>query len=167
MWLSLLAFLGFVSSLIIHISTFRNVDPALTLPLTSFLFCGIFVIAFSKTSSTSSSEQREQNWYRRAITMPLIQNCIKFVLLCIFVYMFVNTVLCSFLSFSSVGGLADPNGNYVIQLQNYHPVIRKLTSIEQYRQKVYTVRSVSGFNMIFYLLPSLGFWFTKSEEVDK
>lgn len=156
MWLlPFIAFLDFVSSLVIHISTFRNVDPALTLPLTSFLWCGAFVTAFLKTSSTPLYEQREQNWYRRAITMPLIQSCIKFVLLCFFVYVFVNSVLCFFLSFNSVGGLADPNGRYVIQLQNYHPVIRKLTKEEQYRQKVYTVRSVSGFNMIFYLSFSL------------
>lgn len=113
MWLlSFIAFLGFVSSLIIHISNFRNVDPALTLPLTSFLFLGIFVIAFSKTSSTSSSEQREQNWYKKnfvAFTIPLRRNWIGFICLCIFVYVFVNTVLCTFLSFSSVGGLADPD----------------------------------------------------------
>lgn len=131
MWLlSLLAFLGFVSSLIIHISTFRNVDPAQTLPLVWLLFFGVFVvIGYFISLSTLSFEQRGQNWHKITITMPPIQSYIGFICLCFIVYGLVNFVLCSFLSFRSVGGLVDRNGRYAIRLQNYHFVTRKLTSI--------------------------------------
>lgn len=69
MWLlSFIAFLGFVSSLIIHISTFRNVDPAQTLPLAYLLFLGVFVVFGSFTSlSPFSLEQIEQKWYKKLL----------------------------------------------------------------------------------------------------
>lgn len=169
MWfLSFLAFVGFVSSLVVHILTFRNVDPEQTLPLVWVLFFSVFVISYLTSLLTPSLERREQNCYKKAFTIPQVLTGVQFVLTCFIIYEIVNLFLwCVLLSYS-VGGLVNLDARYAIQLQDYHFVTRKLTKEEQYHQKVYAVRAVSGCEMYFYLFSSLSFWFTKSElEGDK
>jgi hypothetical protein len=155
--LSLLAFLGFGASLIVHAVTFLGVDLSQTLPWVWGLHIGIFVVCIPMAFSARSLGRRGDYWLKLLALMP---RWVLTVIIAFFIYAFVNFGL--FLILSEGGVPEELDGKYV--LYSHGKVIRELTEEEFHLQQAYVIRGFSGHWMVFYLIPAVYFLYSRPRQ---
>ena len=143
--LTIFAIIGFVASLLTHLTTFFGVSVAQYFPWIWILHIGIFIVMIPVVIS---QRNRSGSWERMLTLLP---NWGKVALPIFFVYALINFALFLFLSQSGVPAIRD--GKFV--LASHGHVVRELSKQEYEQQEAYVLRGFSGHWMIFYLVPAL------------
>lgn len=152
---SITAFIGFFTSLLVHLTTFLGINPARHIPWVWVLHLGIFVMFIPMFVAQGFTTKKD---FRREI-FALIPPWAGYLTKAFFAYALINFALFFFLSDGGVPQERD--GKYV--LHNHGDVIRELSEEDYERQNAYVLRGFSGHWMVFYLIPSLYFWYRKDE----
>jgi hypothetical protein len=135
---------GFIASAVVHVVTLFGIDAAYYLPWIWVLHGGIFVALWPIARKT----------VQPSVQWPL-PRWSKFLLAGLFVYGFINLIL-----FLRTTGTADIwNGKYV--LQSHGHLIRELSERDYHLERARMFRGFSGLWMMFYLFPTIDFWFSK------
>ena len=141
---AILGLIGFLASAIAHVVTFFGIDPSYYVPWIWVLHAGIFVALLPLARKTV---QPNVQW-------PL-PRWSKFLLGGLLVYALVSLVL-----FLRSTGTPDVwNGRYV--LHSHGHLIRELSEREYHFERASMLRGFSGLWMMFYLFPTLDFWYSK------
>lgn len=146
------ALVGFLSSLVVHLSTFFGIDPSKHVPSVWTLHLGIFVV-FVPMLFLQRLGPKKDFWRKIFAPMP---RWARYTIKAFFAYAIINFALFFYLSQGGVPDVRD--GKYV--LHNHGQVIRELSEDEYELQQAYVIRGFSGHWMIFYLVPALVFWYS-------
>ena len=150
--LSLISILGFIAALIVHATTFANMDLIEKFPLVWSLHVGIFVVFILFILNARKSLGGNFDFAKLRAMIPTWAGIL---LLLTFIYAIINFVL--FLFFSE-GGVPDiKDGQFI--LHSHGKLIRYLTEQEYHMKKAYVLRAFSGYWLTFYLAPALYFLF--------
>jgi hypothetical protein len=152
-----IAFAGFLLALLVHIATTTGVDVYSRLPsvwllhLGAILVCGL--LALSARKSFGSCLKLDEIMYHFRVWVVL-------VFAAVFLYAVLNVFLC--LSFTGNGATAVlVDGQYV--LRSHGRVLAQLTESEYHVHRAYELRFFSGVWLVFYLMPSLYFFFWREQ----
>jgi hypothetical protein len=140
-----LAALGLVVSLAVHLSTFVGLNPSPHSPV-MLLHLGIFVVflpAILTANRAMKGRSKNDAWKLATTFAPAWLR--RFVAVS-FVYALLNFFL--FFLLSERGQPAIVQGEMV--LQNHGQVIRRLNAVEFAKQQAYVVRGFSGHWILFY-----------------
>lgn len=152
---SITAFIGFCISLLVHLTTFLGINPARHIPWVWGLHVGIFVV-FIPMIFAQGLTPKKDFWPKMFARTP---RWARYLTKAFFAYALINFAL--FFVLSEGGVPQERDGKYV--LHNHGNVIRELSEAEYERQNAYVLRGFSGHWMVFYLMPSLFFWYRKEE----
>lgn len=158
--ISIVAFIGFAVSFVIHVATFWGIDLISGNPWVWALHIGIFplfgLLYFSLRALFPMWEWR-QVWKKVYASMPA---WLRYVVYAFFAYMLINFLLFYFLSKDGSPDFRD--GKFVLYGQG--KIIRELTEKEYRLQMAYVLRGFSGHWMFFYLLFGAHFWYPKPKD---
>jgi hypothetical protein len=143
-----LAALGFIASVLIHISTFTAFDPS--------AFCGawglsigvfvVFIPAVICASQVLKGRTKSEHW---KLIFQYVPACMPALMGLFLAYAFFSFLFTSFaLLKGGSPGIID--GQYVLQSRG--EIIRQLTETEYIRHRAYVLRLFSGHWMAFYLM---------------
>jgi hypothetical protein len=159
--LSLIGMVGFVSSVVVHGATYFNVNMGKNYPSIWLLHVGAIALCFPMAISTRSLKKgnKKDVWNRFFEPMPAWTRTIAFGF---FGYAILNFMLFFFSSAGDPTPVIRNNGEYTIRTtvdgeSQFTPISRD----EYYERQTKVVRGFSGHWMIFYLLPTLYFWFPR------
>lgn len=158
----LVALVGLVASIAVHVSTFLGTDmaatmnPAIAIPLHAGLFLPFFATVYALRVELKGADGREL--MRRLVRMVPIWARVLFLVA--FYYAIVNFGL--FMVRSGGASVQQRRGETV--LTTHGRVVRKVTSEEAARHEVLVARGFSGHWMVFYLMPTLFFLARKERE---
>ncbi|KUO58390.1 MAG: hypothetical protein APF84_13210 [Gracilibacter sp. BRH_c7a] len=144
-----LALFAFVLSLLIHISTFFNVNPQKIFPAIWLFHAGIFIVFVPAVLTLNAWNQGNKDKSPFAIlkiinVVPILMKVLAFV---IFIYAIVNLQL----SLGSANGQPQiVDGKYVLQQRGV--ITEYITEEEFNKYQAYQVRQFSGHWMMFYFL---------------
>ena len=158
-WLRLpvatLAFLGLVSSLVVHVAAVCGVDLSSTHPQVWALHVGVFVVFFPFVFASRRVFGNKRTWTQMKEAYPRWLVGAGVVLMA---YVMVNF---AWGMWALDGGSPDiRDGQYV--LQQHGQVIRTLSADDYRGYKAWEVRMFSGHWLIFYFMPLAFFAFTPS-----
>jgi hypothetical protein len=159
-YFSLLAFVGFAVSLIIHLLTFLGLNLNERVPWIWILHLGIFIVFVPMLIAPLNWERK--HWWRNFLApMP---KWVHYIAYGFFAYGIINFLI--FISLSMEGSPDIRDGKYVLRSDGRvedQRVIREISKEEYDLRNDRIVRGFSGHWMIFYLIPALYFWFPRSE----
>jgi hypothetical protein len=141
---AIVGLVGFIASAVVHVVSLFGIDASYYIPWIWVLHGGIFVALWPIAGKTI---QRNRPW-------PL-PRWAKILLGALFIYGFINLIL----DLRSTGTPDLLNGTYV--LQSHGRVIRELSERDYHLERARMFRGFSGLWMIFYLFPTLDFWYSK------
>lgn len=156
--LGLIALVGFMISLLVHLLTYVGINAASFFPPIWLLHIGIFVVFIPFVLSTQSI-QREHQRNALGVILKDVPLWAKLVLGFVFAYAMINFML--FIGLSEGGSPAIENGRYI--LQSHGTFIRELTESEYNWQQAYITRGFSGHWLLFYLAPAVYFLFNQKD----
>ena len=143
----ILALLGFITSLLVHLSTFAGFNPGAFGGVWG-LHIGIFVVfipAMVCTNNALKGHNKRDYW---KIALSHAPTWLRAMCGLFFAYAFFNFFFTIFVLLKGgTPGIID--GQYV--LHDHGEIIRQLTEAEYIRHQAYTIRLFSGHWMIFYL----------------
>jgi hypothetical protein len=161
-YFSLFAFLGFGTSLIVHLITFLGFNVSQYVPWVWVLHLGIFVVYFPMMFAPVMWGFRRHFWRRFFAPMPPLARYMGYGF---FAYAIINFVI--FFAFTKEGSPDIREGKYILhtdgRVENQR-VIRELSKEEYDLRMDRILRGFSGHWMIFYLIPALYFWFPRKGE---
>jgi hypothetical protein len=140
---------------VVHLTTFFGIDPTKHIPWVWGLHLGIFIV-FIPILVAQGVKPQKDFWSKFFANLP---TWAQYAIKAFSAYIIINFVLFIFLTKGGVPEVRD--SKYV--LQKHGEVIRELSEEEYELQKAYVVRGFSGHWMIFYLSPTLYFWYRKAE----
>jgi len=151
----LVALVGFIASVVVHVSTFLGTDvaatmnPAIAIPLHAGLFPPFFAAVFALRAELKGVDGRELK--RRLLGIVPIWARVLFLVA--FYYAVVNFGL----FMVRTGGMSVQQRAGENVLTNHGRVIRKVTAEEAAQHETLVARGFSGHWMVFYLVPTLFF----------
>lgn len=151
--------IGLGLSLLVHFLTYLNINLLAKIPPLWLLHMGIFGLFVPMLFSIRLADpQRRFTWRTFFAPMPFVAKLLVAVTLG---YVLLNFVL--FMGLTEGGGPSvAADGRYVIE--NHGTVIREITADEYAQQLTYVTRGFSGHWLLFYLVPTLYFFYQPEKE---
>jgi hypothetical protein len=149
----LLALLGFIASLAVHIASLFQIDVAQHISFVWGLHLGIFVIAMPFLLGFRTLFDKEE-----------YPDYLMILGLFIFFYVFINWILVGTSEITEFGWTQPRilEGKFVlIDSASHHKVVREITANEYRLFQIRGLRLVSGMWLLFYFVPLVFFLFRK------
>lgn len=157
-FIAFIALVGFILSLVVHISALFGIDFSDHLPFILVLTIGVFVVYAPFVISSQIHLGERPKFSKIRDSFP---NWVIVIGIALFIYMFINFVL---VMVATEGGSPDIwNDKYV--LHSHGTLIRELTQAEYSFFKANEIRGLSGHLLFFYFIPFAYFKFRKKSNL--
>jgi hypothetical protein len=156
--LGVVALVGFLLSLVVHVQALMGIDVASPIPSVWLLHVGIFIVFLPFVLLSRKDFAGNRSWFGMAKGLPLWVAVLGGG---IFIYALVNFAL--FMLHTEGGNPTFENGKYL--LMEHGKLIREITGTEYSAFKVNEVRGFSGHWLVFYFVPAAYFLFWKPSAV--
>ncbi|WP_162999380.1 hypothetical protein [Burkholderia sp. Nafp2/4-1b] len=153
------ALVGFVISLLVHVTALMGVNLAARVPDIWLLHIGIFIVFMPFVLVSRKELGRERTLWRLRKGLP---NWVAVVGTMLFIYAITNFFL--FMLHTEGGNPAVQDGRYV--LLNHGKLIRELAPSEFTAFKANELRGLSGHWLLFYFVSAAYFLFWKPARVE-
>jgi hypothetical protein len=150
----LAALVGFIISLIVHISALLNIDVLMISPYVWLLHLGIFVVFVPFVFSSRKTLGTKPKLAEIRAVFPA---WVVVIGICILAYVVLNFAL--FMMATKGGSPSVQDGKYL--LLNHGKLIRELTFAEYTAFRTNEIRGFSGHWLVFYFVPFAYFTFRK------
>ena len=153
----LLALVGLIAALIVHIAAFAGLDVTVQFPFVWVLHAGVFAVFIPFVLSSRKMLGAKPGFAEIRRSFPL---WVVVLGIGVFAYAFVNFFIAMGLSEGGVPGIR--GDKYVIE--SHGRLIRELTEGEYHLHKAYEIRGFSGHWLVFYYFPCAYFLFRKKPD---